>query len=282
MRALLVLALITVAPAAFASAPAGVWAVPAGVTVIGAESDTPTVIIIGRFTVHTGQGSEGSQWGFAGFEPTVEGYMQYICKAGDKDMCLLQWDDISKAAQDKACVGWGGNDGSNGVVHATGSANETPDEWDLAMGVVSGFMPCEYLASYDPSGGDAESDGGADVADPDPDDVPPVTDVVEDSADVPPEVDGGPIDDSTDDSVDDSIDDSIDPQDVVSTDIAVSDDTLSTDVAGNDAAAGADTAAPAKTADDDGCAGGPMSVLGLVVGMGWLVRRRFAFRGARG
>ncbi len=219
----LVTGLVTLAPTvAFASYPAGVWSLPTEVTVTGAETDTPSVLITGVFTVHTGEGSV-SGWGYPGFEPATAGYMHFVCKAGDKDMCLLQWQDIANAARDKGCVGWSETGLDSGAVHPAGTPVGAPDNWHLALGVVTGFTPCEYLATYDPP--------EADVADPNVEHAEPPPSEVVDTPDTAPPLDAF---DAT--SVDSSA-----PQEEVSAEVST----------------------PTPATKDDGCHGGAVSLLAL-------------------
>ncbi len=222
----LVLGLVTLAPAAFASYPAGVWSLPTEVTVTGSETDTPSVLITGVFTVHTGDGAVGN-WGFSGFEPAAAGYMHFVCATGDKAMCLLQWQDIANAARDKGCVGWSETGLDSGEVHPAGVALGTPDPWHLAIGVVTGFTPCEYLKSY----------------------VPPEVELADPSvehAEPPP----SEIVDSTGATL---------PIEAIEVSPA---DSSAPDVAAAEAAA--ETAAPMPATKDSGCSGGAMSLLALL------------------
>lgn len=175
MRGFVSIVITVLAASAHAAPPAGVWAIPDSIAVT-ADGPFTSAIITGVFTVHSGDGSEGTAWGFAGFEPAAEGYMAYVCTPEDKEACLEQWQRIDDAAKAGGCVGWGEVGLENGVVREHGTATTSFDSWNLADGVVAADSgPCGYLGSADPVPQPVE-DTGTGVADPDPDTAPETID----------------------------------------------------------------------------------------------------------
>jgi hypothetical protein len=85
--------------------------------------------------VHSGEGSVGGAWGFAGFEPSAEGYMAYACAPADKEACLAHWRAIEEAAAQGRCVGWGAVGEDNGRVREHGTPSTSLDTWVLGEGV---------------------------------------------------------------------------------------------------------------------------------------------------
>ncbi|MFO0744245.1 MAG: hypothetical protein U1F43_01035 [Myxococcota bacterium] len=213
---------------AAASSPAGVWSEPKVVTITGADGATPEVVIEGLFSVWTGSGPIGGDWGMQGYQDAQWGLMYYRCAEADKALCLMQWGDIDDATKNEGCVGWGNQDDFAGTVRAAGVAPTSPDAWVVDAGVNTGFTPCQYLAGIAPP----EVEPGAEtVAEP----------VVEASPEPVVEASPEPVVEAS-------------PEPVVEAGAETSEPAT-------------DTSVPPTKVDDSSCAGSSRSGLGLLPGL---------------
>jgi len=148
MRTSIIMTLITtglglVGHSASASSPAGVWSIPQLVQVLEEASDRPLVVLEGLFARYTGDGE--APIGLSGYAEAEWGVMYYRCLAGEKELCLMQWDELkTAAASSDACRGWGNQEEAPGTIRAYGTPSD-PDDFRISGGVVTGFTPCEYL-----------------------------------------------------------------------------------------------------------------------------------------
>jgi len=232
------------APPALASSPSGVWSLPDSVTILDEDEPQPMVVIEGLFTVWSGDGPVGGNWGMQGYEDAAWGFMVYRCKVDDKALCLMQWGEIVTAAGDDACVGWGDQETAAGSVRATGDTS-SPDTYPLALGVVTGVTPCSYLATIPPR--EPVEPGPEPVAEPVPDlpTVPPEEAPVE----LAPEPGPEPVPEAA----------------AEATTTTTAGDTMS----------GGDTAVTGDEAEGGGCVGGALpSLWGMLVALALARRRR--------
>lgn len=172
---------------AHASAPAGVWSIPQLVDIIEEASDRPLLVLEGLFTTFIGEGDGPDDVpALGGYSDAAWGVMYYQCKAGDKDMCLMQWGELKAAlAAEEPCRGWGNQDAAPGTVRPYGTPTG-PDVYPIDGGVVTGFTPCEYLHTVPPPPAEPQPEPVAEV-NPEPVAEEPAPPTEETSAEPSPE-----------------------------------------------------------------------------------------------
>jgi hypothetical protein len=126
------LALSLTLQAALASDPSGVYALVDKV-LTDSDEQTPTVRILGIFSL-----SERRE-DHALYTPPIEGYMYFTCPAGQDEVCLAEWTDMSQTAGSGKCVAFGGryltDPQPNGRVRPMDEPPAQPDVYPIAGGV---------------------------------------------------------------------------------------------------------------------------------------------------
>lgn len=155
---------------ASASYPAGVWGLVEEV-VPEPDQDKPTrVRVVGLFMV-AGQAPDFPA--YPGYSQPAYGYMYYECPADQLKTCAMEWADLAAAAASRdKCRGWGNSSlPDNGSVRPQVEPPIGPDVYPIAMGVQTGFSPCDALEQWmldnppppveGTGGGDSDGTGGS-------------------------------------------------------------------------------------------------------------------------
>lgn len=145
---------------ASASFPVAVWT-HVDKVVLDNPADPTSIQVHGAFMLHTGE--TGTK--YLGFSEPTEGYMYFTCPAGQKATCQMEWADLQKniGKPVSECVGFGGDLSATGTLRKSCDPPSKPDIYPIAMGVVTGFSPCQVIGEFltaNPGGGGCGGGGG--------------------------------------------------------------------------------------------------------------------------
>src|SRR3954466_11963613 len=130
---------------ASASYPAGVWTHVSKV-VFDNPADPTTIQIHGAFMLHNGD-PNGK---YPGCSDPAEGYMYYVCPAGQKATCQMEWADLQKniGTPIDQCDGFGGDQLPTGTLRKDCDPPANPDPYPILMGVLPAFSPCQVIKDF--------------------------------------------------------------------------------------------------------------------------------------
>ncbi|MBI3205409.1 MAG: hypothetical protein HYZ29_27970 [Myxococcales bacterium] len=157
---LFALSLALAANEARASYPAGVW-VKVKKVVFEPDATNPTKIQIHGAAMLYDKSTGTSYTGYT--EPAF-GFLYYSCPAGKEKTCVSEWADVEKniKATDDVCVGLGDQSLPTGTLRAPNATPTKPDEYPIAMGVLTGYVPCQVIEKFlnsQPDGGTGGAGG---------------------------------------------------------------------------------------------------------------------------
>src|SRR5262249_50272789 len=128
-----------------ASYPTGVWT-HVDKVVYDNPNDPTTIEIHGAFMLFDNDGNTM----YPGYSNPAEGYLYYACPAGQKATCQMEWTEIAKniGTPTNECVGFGDQMTATGTLRKECDPPTNPDTYPIAMGVVTGFSPCQVIQTY--------------------------------------------------------------------------------------------------------------------------------------
>lgn len=137
---------LLVTRSAEASSPAGVWS-KVDKVVYEPDAKAPTAIrVYGTFLVF--KGSDGTF--LDQYTPATNGSMYFSCDGKQIDVCLLAWKEIEEnaAAPEDQCVGFGDQKAPYSTLYPVCQEPASAEPFNLALGVVSGYTPCQAIQSF--------------------------------------------------------------------------------------------------------------------------------------
>lgn len=159
-KTLLALGVVLGATDAAASLPAGVW-VKVKKVVFEPNATSPTKIQIHGAAMLYDKSTGTS---YAGYTEPAFGYLYYSCPSGQEKTCVSEWADVEKNIKDldDVCIGLGDQSLPTGSLRAPNATPVTPDVYPIALGVLTGFTPCQAIDKFlssQPDGGTGGAGG---------------------------------------------------------------------------------------------------------------------------